>query len=57
MVDVVEAHVMDCFRWWRVADLKKAEERLTPLSLANILQRYLIDGAPAELPDEEVLVD
>ena len=48
---------MDCFRWWRVTDLENAEERLTPLSLANILQRYLIDGAPVELPDEEVLVD
>jgi 8-oxo-dGTP pyrophosphatase MutT (NUDIX family) len=57
MVDLVEAEAMDCFRWWRVADLEEAEERLTPLSLASILRRYLIDGAPAELPDEEVLVD
>jgi 8-oxo-dGTP pyrophosphatase MutT (NUDIX family) len=57
MSDVVEAEEMDCFQWWRVSDLKKAEERLTPLSLANILQRYLTDGAPTGLLDEEVLID
>ncbi len=57
MADVEEAKVMDCFRWWRIDDLEKAEERLTPLSLAKILQRYIVDGAPMELPDEEVLVD
>jgi hypothetical protein len=31
--------------------------RLTPLSLATIRERYLRDGAPVELPDEEVLID
>lgn len=57
MADEAEAKVLDCFRWWAIADLASAEERLTPLSLADILERYLRDGAPGALPDEEVLVD
>ncbi|MHC2466635.1 NUDIX hydrolase [Bradyrhizobium embrapense] len=57
MADEAEARVLDCFRWWPIADLASAEERLTPLSLAGILEGYLRDGAPSELPDEEVLVD
>ncbi len=57
MADQAEAAVLDCFRWWPIAELSGAEERLTPLSLAAILERYLRDGAPAEIPDEEVLID
>ncbi|GIQ75898.1 NUDIX hydrolase [Bradyrhizobium sp. RD5-C2] len=57
MADKAEAKVLDCFRWWAIADLSGADERLTPLSLANILESYLSDGAPSELPDEEILVD
>jgi 8-oxo-dGTP pyrophosphatase MutT (NUDIX family) len=57
MTDAVEARVLDCFKWWRVADLPHAGERLTPLSLADIMRRYLAGGAPARLPDEEVLFD
>lgn len=57
MTDAVEAALLDGFRWWRIADLARCEERLTPLSLADILKRYLRDGPPAEPPDEEVLVD
>lgn len=57
MSDTVEAQSMECFRWWRVADLPGSEERLTPLALGDLLQRYLRDGPPAEPPDEEVLVD
>ncbi|NEV00339.1 NUDIX hydrolase [Bradyrhizobium uaiense] len=57
MADETEAKVLDCFRWWPIADLPGAEERLTPLSLADILESYLRDGAPSELPDEEVLID
>ncbi|GCC46345.1 hypothetical protein chiPu_0030473, partial [Chiloscyllium punctatum] len=57
MTDAAEAKVLDCFRWWPIADLSRAEERLTPLSLAAILENYLRAGAPSELPDEEVLVD
>ncbi len=57
MSDVVEAESLECFRWWPIADLDGAQERLTPLSLADILRRYLRDGAPAAPPDEEVLID
>ncbi|WP_375786077.1 NUDIX hydrolase [Bradyrhizobium sp. Pha-3] len=57
MADNAEAQVLDCFRWWPIADLSHAEEPLTPLSLANILESYLRDGAPSELPDVEVLID
>ncbi|MCP1829031.1 hypothetical protein J2R76_005731 [Bradyrhizobium sp. USDA 4532] len=57
MADEAEARVLDCFRWWSIADLPGASERLTPLSLADILERYLCNGAPSELPDEEVLID
>jgi len=57
MADEVEAKVVDCFRWWPIVDLSRASERLTPLSLAGILERYLRDGAPGRLPDEEVLID
>jgi hypothetical protein len=34
-----------------------ASERLTPLSLVNIVESYLREGAPIELPDVEVLID
>jgi 8-oxo-dGTP pyrophosphatase MutT (NUDIX family) len=57
MTDTVEARVLDRFRWWPVDELEHATERLTPLSLAQIMRRYLRDGAPSSLPDEEVLVD
>jgi 8-oxo-dGTP pyrophosphatase MutT (NUDIX family) len=57
MSDAVEAQAMDSFRWWPVAALAGAEERLTPLSLSAIVQAYLRDGAPDPAPDEEILVD
>lgn len=57
MNDAEEAAPLDAFHWWRIADLARCEERLTPLSLAEILNRYLCDGPPAVPPDEEVLVD
>jgi 8-oxo-dGTP pyrophosphatase MutT (NUDIX family) len=57
MSDAVEAEILDGFRWWRVADLGQVEDRLAPLSLAQIIERYLRDGAPEALPDEEVTVD
>jgi len=49
--------VLDRFRWWPVAELAHAPERLTPLSLAEILARYLTQGAPLEPLEVEVLVD
>ncbi len=57
MSDLVEATTLDAFKWWSLADLFVAEERLTPLSLAQILDRYVTSGPPTELPEEEVLVD
>jgi 8-oxo-dGTP pyrophosphatase MutT (NUDIX family) len=57
MSDAVEAQAMQRFHWWRIADLTQTEERLTPLSLALILERYLRDGPPEQLPELEVLVD
>jgi 8-oxo-dGTP pyrophosphatase MutT (NUDIX family) len=57
MSDAVEAATLDRFYWWKVADLPHTEERLTPRSLAEILRRYLAEGAPLELPEMEILVD
>ncbi len=57
MSDALEMQVLDSFRWWRVGELAHATERLTPLSLAQILARYLTQGPPLELPEVEVLVD
>lgn len=57
MFDPTEAEVLDRFRWWPVAELANSRERLTPLSLAEIVARYLADGAPQGPLELEVLVD
>ena len=57
MSDAHEMHVLDRFRWWAVAELALARERLTPLSLAEIVERYLAHGPPRELPKTEILID
>ena len=57
MSDQAEAAVLDCFRWWRVSDLERCEERLTPLSLATIISDYLRHGAPIEPLTVERLID
>lgn len=57
MIDEVERAVLGGFRWWPVQDLHLARERLTPLRLADILQRFLVDGPPDPVPPMEVLVD
>jgi 8-oxo-dGTP pyrophosphatase MutT (NUDIX family) len=57
MSDALEMQVVERFRWWPVVDLAHATERLTPLTLAEILARYLKEGPPRELPEVEVLVD
>ena len=57
MSDAVEARVLQEFRWWPISELANARERLTPLSLGEIMARYLAHGPPAELPELEVLVD
>ncbi|HTU25626.1 MAG TPA: NUDIX domain-containing protein [Pirellulales bacterium] len=55
--DQQEMQAIDCLRWWPVSELVTAPERLTPLSLAAIVERFLAHGPPAELPEVEVLVD
>lgn len=57
MTDAVEAQHLDRFHWWPVAELTHARERLTPLSLAHIVSRYLGQGPPQGPQEVEVLVD
>jgi len=57
MSDPVEAKVLDCFRWWPRAELANSRELLTPLSLADIVARYLAQGPPNEPLEVETLVD
>lgn len=57
MDDTAEAVVVDEFRWWTLSEMHDATERLTPLSLANIVESYLRDGPPKQLPKVEILVD
>jgi hypothetical protein len=54
--DAEEAMVLDKIRWWKLSELHDALERLTPLSLVNIVESDLREGAPIELPDAEVLI-
>ena len=48
---------LEQFRWWSADELPLASERLTPLSLADIVARYREHGAPREPLELEVLVD
>jgi 8-oxo-dGTP pyrophosphatase MutT (NUDIX family) len=57
MSDAIEAQVLQQFRWWSVAELTKAEERLTPLALATIASEYLMHGPPNGPLEVEVLED
>jgi len=57
MLDANEARFVTELKWWKVADLARAAERLTPLAIADIVQGYLANGAPDPLPPEEVLID
>mgnify|MGYP001550951828 CR=1 FL=1 len=57
MSDPVEIKVLGEFRWWPANELANARERLTPVSLASIVELYLTHGAPTEIPEMEVLVD
>jgi 8-oxo-dGTP pyrophosphatase MutT (NUDIX family)/GNAT superfamily N-acetyltransferase len=57
MSDVVEAEALDRFRWWAAAELARSSEPLTPLSLAEIVSRYLEQGAPSGPLEVEVLGD
>jgi 8-oxo-dGTP pyrophosphatase MutT (NUDIX family) len=55
--DEVEAKIIDRFQWWRITDLEHSQERLTPISLAAIVHRYITEG-PSQGPlPVEVIVD
>lgn len=57
MQDADENTWVASLRWWPVSELSATQERLTPLSLATIVENYIRQGAPDPLPAEEVLVD
>jgi 8-oxo-dGTP pyrophosphatase MutT (NUDIX family) len=57
MSDLVEAKVLDHFRWWRIADLASCREPLTPRSLPAIITTYLLHGAPTGSLEVERLID
>src|SRR5215472_16722953 len=57
MADYREAQALDQFRWWPAAELAHSSELLTPLSLAQIVARYLADGSPQKPLELEILVD
>ncbi|HEX4199589.1 MAG TPA: NUDIX domain-containing protein [Caulobacteraceae bacterium] len=57
MADEEEAAMVDAFRWWPLAEIGASADRFVPGGIADILARYIADGAPAEPPPEEVLVD
>ena len=57
MTDPADAVAVDQFRWWPIANLSLIADPVTPLTLADILGDYLIQGAPAVVLDEEVVID
>jgi 8-oxo-dGTP pyrophosphatase MutT (NUDIX family) len=57
MSDPTEAKSLDGFLWWRLADLVRPSERVTPRALADIVARYLTFGPPPSVPEWEVLAD
>jgi 8-oxo-dGTP pyrophosphatase MutT (NUDIX family) len=57
MTDAAEIKVLERFHWWPIAELAATDEIVTPATLAEIVNRYLADGPPAEVPPVEILVD
>jgi hypothetical protein len=57
MTDAVEARVTAGFRWWTLTELRETKERVTPETIVAIVERFLREGAPIELPELEVRVD
>lgn len=57
MSDELEAMTLDRFRWWRIDQLSDSSERLTPLSIADIVDRYTRYVPPTEPLELEDLVD
>jgi 8-oxo-dGTP pyrophosphatase MutT (NUDIX family) len=57
MTDALEAEITEALRWWPLDELDAADHRIVPTSLADILSRYWAEGAPAEPPSEEVVIE
>lgn len=57
MMDDMERDAVDEVRWWPVAELRCAAERLTPLTMASIVEQFLWVGPPATMPAIEIVVD
>ncbi|MCZ6675909.1 MAG: NUDIX domain-containing protein [Candidatus Poribacteria bacterium] len=57
MSDPVEAEYLEEFRWWPLVEISQSTDRFTPLSLAEIVQKYLAHGPPQEPLEVEILVD
>ena len=57
MTDTIEARVTVGFRWWTLDELRETTERVTPGALLEIVEEYLREGAPDELPELEIRVD
>jgi hypothetical protein len=54
MTDEEEAAMVESFRWWPVEELAGADDAFMPRHIAEILGRYLADGA-ADNPEEEIV--
>jgi 8-oxo-dGTP pyrophosphatase MutT (NUDIX family) len=57
MFDAAEADFLDRFHWWPLDELPHSRERITPLSLVEIVTSYLTLGSPQEPLGIEILVD
>ncbi len=57
MTDDVEARVTAGFRWWTLDELRETRESVTPGTLLEIIEEYLREGAPDQLPEIEIRVD
>jgi 8-oxo-dGTP pyrophosphatase MutT (NUDIX family) len=57
MLDAMEMQIVDRCRWWSVSEMATTREPIVPVSLAEIVQRYLLDGPPSGPLGVEVLVD
>jgi 8-oxo-dGTP pyrophosphatase MutT (NUDIX family) len=57
MLDPIESQAIDLLRWWSTEELSSTRDRLTPLSLAEIVTSYIRNGAPKGTLEVEVLVD
>ena len=55
--DTIEAEYLEEFRWWPLVEIAQSSDRFNPLSLAEIVQKYLDHGPPQEPLEVEILVD